>query len=179
MPRQRPFDPAVEEDDTIAGAYDSLAGMGFEVVQPPAKYQPIGRMFQPKAPAPRKRMRRGRFVPVAAYEALRSMAQQAVWIERGGRAIREASEYQTGGDVIGRTSWIGMPEWARGFGYDRAAIVAAVEKAIAGEWLGDKQEILIRAMLDEIAGPRNQQPEPAPWLDEIGANVGHSDECPF
>lgn len=174
--KREPFNPEEEDCDAIAGAYSSLASIGFQVVQPRAPYQPIGRMFRPKAPVARKRQRRSLFIPVSTHTALRSMAQQSGWIERGGRAIREAADYQTGGDVIGRTSWIGMPEWAQGFGYDKAAIVAIVDKAIAGEWLGRKEQILVRAMLEEIAGPCEAEREE--WL-EIGANVGHSDDCPF
>jgi hypothetical protein len=82
---------------------------------------------------------------------LRSMAESAVWIEKGGEAIREASRYQAGGDVVGRTSWLGMPEWAKGFGYDREQIKAIVEKAITGNKLAAKQTVLIQAMLDTMA----------------------------
>lgn len=82
---------------------------------------------------------------------LRSMAEHSGWIERGGLAIREASKYQTGGDVIGRTSWVGQPEWARGFGYGKAEIKAIVEKAIAGKRLGSKQKLLFRGMLEVLA----------------------------
>jgi len=74
-------------------------------------------------------------------------------------AIREQSDYQTGGDVIGRTSWVGMPEWARGFGMNREEIRTAVEKAIAGKPLGSKQEQLIQTMLDVVAeGDADQIP---------------------
>jgi hypothetical protein len=92
------------------------------------------------------------------FRTLRQMAKAANWSERGGRAIREAGDYQTGGQVIGRTVWVGMPEWAQGFGWDSAMIKAIVEKAIAGKPLGEKQRRLIASMLHEIGGR-----EPCPF----------------
>src|ERR1051325_6343499 len=72
----------------------------------------------------------------ADAKTLRDMAQSAVWLERGGRAIgaRSAFEESRGvksrEEMQSRTQWLGMPEWARGFGMDRGAIGATVEKAI-------------------------------------------------
>lgn len=86
------------------------------------------------------------------FATLRAMAKTAVWQERGGRAIREAGQYQTGGAVVGRTVWVGMPDWAEGFGWDAPRIKAIVEKAIAGKPLGQKQRRLIAAMLAEVGG---------------------------
>jgi hypothetical protein len=79
------------------------------------------------------------------------MARHSGWQERGGRAIREAGDYQTGGAVIGRTVWVGMPAWAQGFGMDKRTIRATVEKAIAGKPLGRQQHALIQSMLAAIA----------------------------
>jgi hypothetical protein len=95
--------------------------------------------------------RQGMFLSEEDQRILRNMAEHSGWVEKGGRAIREASEYQAGGEVIGRTSWIGQPEWARGFGYNKAEIQAIVEKAIAGQRLASKQTLLIQAMLDVLA----------------------------
>jgi hypothetical protein len=83
---------------------------------------------------------------------LREMAKHSGWVERGGLAIRKASAYQSGGEVIGRTSWVGQPEWARGFGYSKAEIQAITEKAIAGKRLGRKQRLLFQAMRDTMNG---------------------------
>lgn len=83
---------------------------------------------------------------------LREMAKHSGWVERGGLAIRKASKFQTGGEVIGRTSWVGQPEWARGFGYSKAEIQAIVEKRIAGKRLGKKQKLLIDVMLETMRG---------------------------
>lgn len=85
---------------------------------------------------------------------LRVMADCSGWLEVGGRAIREPSDYQTGGDVVGRTVWFGKPDWARGFG-NVAQIRAIVEKAIAGKRkLCKQQRLLIEAMLYEIVDMR-------------------------
>lgn len=85
---------------------------------------------------------------------LRIMAANSGWSEIGGRAIREPSDFQTGGAVIGRTVWVGKPEWARGFGNVKA-ITATVEKAIAGKRkLCKQQRLLLDAMLYEIEDMR-------------------------
>jgi hypothetical protein len=89
-------------------------------------------------------------IPQEAHEMLRVMADCSGWLEVGGQAIREPGDYQTGGDVIGRTVWYGKPEWARGFG-NVAEIRAIVEKAIKGtRKLCKQQRLLIEAMLYEI-----------------------------
>ena len=56
----------------------------------------------------------------------------------------------TAGDVVGRTSWVGRPDWARGFTYSPAELLAIVEKAIAGRHLGRLQRAIMDAMLEEI-----------------------------
>lgn len=87
-------------------------------------------------------------------EMLRLMAKNSGWLEVGGRAVREQSDYQTGGDVIGRTQWIGKPDWAKastGANMTQAEISRAVELAIAGKPLGRKQKILVEGMLAELA----------------------------
>lgn len=109
------------------------------------------KLYVPEPIIPVRIYRQGMFLSEQDQRILRSMAESAVWVERGGEAIREASDYQTGGDVIGRTVWAGMPEWAQGFGYDREQIKAIVEKAIKGEKLASKQTILFQAMLDSLA----------------------------
>lgn len=82
---------------------------------------------------------------------LRLLADNSGWIERGGMAVREQSDYLTGGDVVGRTHWVGQPEWAKGYGYDKAEIQNIAEKAIAGQRLGAKQVLLFQSMLDALA----------------------------
>ncbi len=109
------------------------------------------KLYVPEPIIPQPIYRQGMFFSEQDQRILRSMAESAVWVEKGGKAIREQADYQTGGDVIGRTSWLGMPEWAQGFGYDREQIKAVVEKAIAGKRLAPKQTILIQAMLDAMA----------------------------
>ena len=52
---------------------------------------------------------------------------------------------------MGRTHWVGMPEWARGSGYDRAQIVAIVERGIAGKRLGKRQRLLFQVMREVLA----------------------------
>lgn len=100
----------------------------------------------------------------ADKKAMRAMAKTAVWAEVGGRAAGHAeqnerlaqrlgftkSQRQINEEGNGRTHWVGMPEWAQGFGMNRDEITAAVEKAIAGERLGSKQRDLLQSMIDAI-----------------------------
>lgn len=126
---------------------------------------------RPALPAIQPAMRQP-FKPAAAFsrysqylcQMLRCMAVNSGWEEVGGRAIREQSDYQTGGDVIGRTVWLGKPDWAKGFGKVEE-IQATVEKAIAGETLWPKQKLLIEAMLQEIEDMRDasESPEDCPF----------------
>lgn len=71
-------------------------------------------------------------LPQETQSMLRLMAANSGHLERGGLAMREQSDYCNGGDVIGRTVWVGQPAWARGFGTVQR-ITATVEKAIAGK----------------------------------------------
>jgi hypothetical protein len=109
------------------------------------------KLYVPEPVVPVRIYRQGMFLSDQDQRILRSMAESAVWIEKGGEAIREASKYQTGGEVVGRTVWAGMPDWAQGFGYDREQIKAIVEKAIKGERLASKQTTLFQAMLDSLS----------------------------
>lgn len=102
----------------------------------------------------RTRLTEGPTAPAIAEadrHVLREMARHSGWIERGGRAIRAPSKYQAGGDVIGRTQWVGQPQWARGFGYSKADIEAITERGIAGKRLGRKQRLLFQTMRDVLA----------------------------
>jgi hypothetical protein len=83
-------------------------------------------------------------------DMLRVMAANSGWIERGGLAIREPSRFQTGGEVVGRTGWVGQPEWARGFGMNQPEIIATVEKALSGKRLGKLQALLLDEMMIEV-----------------------------
>lgn len=91
-------------------------------------------------------------------DMLRVMAANSGWIERGGRVVRNLE-----GDAVGRTHWIGQPEWARGFGMNQPEIVSTVEKAIAGQRLGKLQALLLEAMLEELhAIEKTGRPEGQP-----------------
>lgn len=151
MKRRQPFSLLHERNAAIVRAFDSLASLGFQVVQREEKTKPR------KAHPPRHNLT----IAAAEHDPLRHMASRAVWLEVGGRAAgwqgqitprgfktqRQLNEQGTG-----RTHWVGMPEWARGLAMNRAAIQNAVEKAIAGEWLGKRQTLCLRIMLAEIRG---------------------------
>jgi hypothetical protein len=113
-------------------------------------------------PVPAYRLYRpGMLFTEGEASTLRDYAKHSGWIERGGQMLRAYDKnasawerkYAQGktGEVSGRTSWVGQPEWARGFGYSKEEIMAIVEKAIAGERLASKQTILIQTMLDVMA----------------------------
>lgn len=106
----------------------------------------------------------------ADFAILRAMARTAVWAEQGGKGTGWRSQFNPKGYTDqrqmneqgqGRTHWVGMPEWAQGFGMDRAAIKRTIEKAIAGKPLGEKQRRLISAMLAEFASA--SRPEDCPF----------------
>ena len=132
-----------EADKAIAKAFAWLRER--ELYQPPEETH--GRVYS-----------RGMVFSADEQRILRIMAEHSGWLERGGMAIREVSDHQTGGDVIGRTQWIGQPEWAHGFGYEKAEIQIIVEKAIAGQRLGSKQVLLFQAMLDALADAQAPAP---------------------
>jgi hypothetical protein len=89
---------------------------------------------------------------------LRDMAEHSGWVERGGLAIGARTSFdesrgiKSRAEMQARTSWVGQPEWARGFGYDKPEIMATVEKAIARERLGSKQALLIQVMVEVMDG---------------------------
>ena len=98
--------------------------------------------------------------------ALRAMAKTAVWQEVGGRAAGASNDWdakrlglrdqrELNEEGIGRTHWVGMPEWAQGFGMNREEITAAVEKAINGERIGSKQRNLLQSMIDALYETRS------------------------
>jgi 2'-5' RNA ligase len=97
-------------------------------------------------------------VPPDMHEPLRKMAESAVWFEEGGKAaggqyipgVTRKSQQELNEAGEGRTQWVGMPDWARGFGMNKADFQAAVEKAIAGQPLGKKQRQAVQAMMDEV-----------------------------
>ncbi|MGH8744721.1 MAG: hypothetical protein ACREUY_10635, partial [Burkholderiales bacterium] len=96
-----------------------------------------------------------RFIAANTHDLLRTMAEHSGVLEYGGLAIREYNAMNPlYGDVIGRTAWIGQPEWARGFGMSKDKIKQMVEKAIAGKRLGKRQAALLDVMLAEIASIR-------------------------
>lgn len=93
-------------------------------------------------------------IPDDVKDTLRVMAANAGHLERGGQVIRKPSDTQTGGDVVGVTTWVGQPAWAKGLGATPAEVQTAVEKAIAGKPLGAKQRDIVKAMLAEVAATR-------------------------
>lgn len=92
---------------------------------------------------------------------LRLMAEHSGHLERGGLAMREASEHCTGGDVIGRTAWVGQPEWAQGLGLNRAQLKRAVERHLAGKRLGILQRTAVEAMQAELLDMKLERNSPA------------------
>lgn len=139
----KPFSP--EADAVIENALAWLGRRQLEQSEPVVPY----RFYRP-----------GMAFSEADAKMLRDMAQSATWVERGGmgtgyagqvnpRGFKRQEEINESG--AGRTHWLGMPEWARGFGMDRDAIKATVEKAIAGEHLGRKQALLVQSMLEVVA----------------------------
>jgi hypothetical protein len=147
-----------EADAIVASAFGWLAD--FRSIQlPPIEpfvrppYQPAKVKRRALAIVEQRRRNAFAFSP-ADVEALRLMAANCEHLEIGGRAMREQSDYATGGDVVGRTAWIGKPEWAEGWDMSGDEIRAAVEKAIAGDRLGHRQEALIKAMQEEIQSTR-------------------------
>jgi hypothetical protein len=64
------------------------------------------------------------------------------------------SQRQMNEEGNGRTVWVGMPEWAKGFD----GIAETVEKAIAGGTLGRRQRLLLQVMLQEAAEYQPAQP---------------------
>ena len=108
----------------------------------------------------------------ADFATLRAMAKQAYWHETGGKAAGWQgqitpkgfkSQAQMNEEGRGRTHWVGMPEWAQGFGMNKAQIRATLERAIAGKPLGAKQIRLVRSMLHEHAEMYGSCDTPCPF----------------
>lgn len=106
------------------------------------------------------------------FAALRELAKTASWLEIGGRAAGWQGQvvprgFKTQREMneqgLGRTHWIGMPDWAKGWGMNRAQIRATLEKAIAGKPLGSKQIRLIKSMLQEHGEIYGSRTEPCPF----------------
>lgn len=99
--------------------------------------------------------KRGRDIPtLTPYDCqlLRIMAEHSGWVEQGGNAIRKAHPMNPlYGDVIGRTHWVGRPDWVRGWGMNTPQIKLTVEKAIAGKRLGRRQRAVFQTMLEVMA----------------------------
>ena len=131
----KPFSP--ESDQVIANAFDWL---GKRQLASPEPIIPF-RFYRP-----------GMTFTESDAKILRDMAQSAVWTERGGQAYGAHSAFEESrGDMQARSQWLGMPQWAKGFGMNRADITAVVEKALKGESLGRKQALLIQSMLEELS----------------------------
>lgn len=80
---------------------------------------------------------------------LREMAAQGGWETEGGKLLRDVD-----GNPKGRTAWIPNAQWwpGRPGGYNTQEVKRIVEKAIAGEKLGPKQQLLIDYMADVADG---------------------------
>ena len=80
--------------------------------------------------------------------ALRYMATQAGWAQRGGELLRDK--------VIGRTQWLPNEPWYAGIPerLNLAATIEAVRKAIAGDKLGAKERRVVGYMLDAFESER-------------------------
>ena len=136
----KPFSP--ESDQVIANAFDWL---GKRQLASPEPIIPF-RFYRP-----------GMAFSESDAKMLREMAKSAVWVEQGGKAYgaRTTSDQYRGiksrEEMNTRSQWLGMPEWARGFGMNREEITAVVEKALKGESLGRKQALLIQSMLEVVA----------------------------
>ncbi|HUP06839.1 MAG TPA: JAB domain-containing protein [Caldimonas sp.] len=100
---------------------------------------------------------------------LRTMAEtESGWAQKGGRVLMNEE-----GRVTGRTSWIPNAEWwpGRPGGYSEEEVSRIVDKALAGEKLGPKQQMLVEYM-QEVADQRRAsqpflpEPEDLAGLDE-------------
>lgn len=85
--------------------------------------------------------------------ALRSMAAQAGWAQRGGELLRDEND-----NVVGRTTWVPNDPWYAELPerLNREATIEAVRKAIAGERLGAKERRVVDYMLDAIERSREE-----------------------
>jgi hypothetical protein len=159
-----------EADAVIANAFSWIASVKARTV-PPLVFvaRPTYRSLHAPRGKPAARSRNAFTFTPADIELLRLMAANCEHLETGGRVIREfdprGKQYQT--EAIGRTQWVGKPEWADA-GMSGDEIRSALERAIAGGSLGKRQERLIEAMQAELAATR--------------ANLADGDkpqECPF
>lgn len=107
--------------------------------------------YIPRGQRQERRRNRFTFTP-DQISLLRIMAENCTHSEIGGRAMFKVSDHQAGGEVVGRTVWVGKPDWALDAVGDEIAV--AVEKAIDGSWLGKRQETFIEVMLAEIEATR-------------------------
>jgi hypothetical protein len=80
--------------------------------------------------------------------ALRTMAGEAGWAEIGGRIIRDPDT----GEVTGRSKWIPKAKWWPGKpeGMTEVDFRKAVDKAIAGKPLGDRQRLGVEYALQYL-----------------------------
>lgn len=87
------------------------------------------------------------------HGALRSMATQAGWSQRGGELLRDENH-----QVTGRTTWVPKEAWYAELPerLNTEATIEAVRKAIAGERLGAKERRVVGYMLDEIDRSRQE-----------------------
>lgn len=88
---------------------------------------------------------------------LREMAEkEGGWQQVGGRLKRNEET----GEVIGRTSWLPNSDWwpGRPGGYSHEDTVRIVDKALAGERLGPKQQQLVEYMTEVLDARRANAP---------------------
>lgn len=109
-------------------------------------------------------------------EQLSAMRAETGWLEEGGRLItRAAYEGDPNPEVVGRTPWVPRAEWwsERPAGMNEREVQTAIDKALAGETLGPRQQELVDYLLD-IADARRKTEPFAATADELAA-VGVSD----
>ncbi|MGH8562699.1 MAG: PLxRFG domain-containing protein [Gammaproteobacteria bacterium] len=98
-----------------------------------------------------RRGRDARLEDPGMQAALRYMAMQAGWAQRGGEQLRDEKD-----QVIGRTKWLPKEPWYAAIPerLNPQATIEAVRKAIAGEKLGAKERRVVGYMLDALDGMR-------------------------
>jgi hypothetical protein len=119
-------------------------------------------------------------VPAHSHELLRVMAANSGHLEIGGKAVHKYDPrgMQFEHEVIGRTRWIGQPEWARSCGMTSAQIIAAVEKAITGKRkLCKRQALLIEGMLFEIEATRANLAQAIIVVQALDGRWTYGPEC--
>jgi hypothetical protein len=112
-------------------------------------------------------------------EQLSYMRAETGWLEEGGKIMREGTQDPRGmvgegqGEVIGRTPWLPRAEWwpSRPHGLSELEVHVAIDKALAGDKLGKRQQDVVDYLLDVADERKAIEPYAATpdELDVIGA----------